>query len=199
MRNITDLIGKHAIHLDPARGVGPILDLIGDAGVVLIGEATHGTHEFYDTRAHLTRALISSRGFNVVAVEADWPDAYRANLWVRGRGDDDTAADALSDFVRFPRWMWRNRVVVRFLEWLRTYNLDHAGQRDVGFFGLDLYSLHRSIDAVLRYLDIVDPGSAERARQRYACFDVFGGDPQDYGHATTRGLEPTCERDVVAQ
>ena len=145
-----DLVRAHAIPLDPGRGVAQILDLIGDVSVVLIGEATHGTHEFYDTRAHLTRALIASRGFNIVAVEADWPDAYRANQWVRGQSRDDTAQEALSDFVRFPRWMWRNRVVVRFLEWLRHYNLQEPGQRGAGFYGLDLYSLHRSIEAVLR-------------------------------------------------
>jgi erythromycin esterase-like protein len=194
-----DVVRKHAIRLDTHHGVGPILDLIGDARVVLIGEATHGTHDFYDMRAHLTRALIASRGFNIVAVEADWPDAHRANRWVRGQGDDDSAHQALSDFVRFPRWMWRNRVTVQFLEWLRGYNLAEPGQRDVSFYGLDLYSLHRSIDAVLRYLERVDPMAADRARERYACFDMFGADPQFYGHATTHGGESSCQREVVAQ
>ena len=199
MRAAVDIVRKHAIPLDPERGVGRILDQIGDVSVVLIGEATHGTHEFYDLRAHLTRALIASRGFNIVAVEADWPDAYRASRWARGRGDDDTAADALSDFIRFPRWMWRNRVTVQFLEWLRHYNLELPGQRDAGFYGLDLYSLHRSIDAVLRYLERIDPLAAERARDRYACFEMFGSDPQFYGHATTHGGERSCEREVVSQ
>ena len=199
MNGTLDLIRAHAVPLDRSRGVGPILDLIGDATVVLIGEATHGTHEFYETRAHLTQALIASRGFNVVAVEADWPDAFRANRWVLGEGADAGAADALGDFVRFPRWMWRNRVVVHFLEWLRAHNLKQPPDARAGFFGLDLYSLHRSIEAVLRYLERIDPLAAEQARQRYACFDVFGGDPQVYGHATTRGIEPSCEREVVAQ
>jgi len=194
-----DAVRAHAIVLDRSRGVGQILDLIGDAKVVLIGEATHGTHEFYDTRAHLTQALIASRGFNVVAVEADWPDAARASRWVRGHGPDATATDALGDFVRFPRWMWRNRDVVHFLEWLRAHNQKQPAERRAGFYGLDLYSLHRSIDAVLRYLERVDPIAADRARQRYSCFDVFGGDPQAYGQATTHGLEPSCEREVIAQ
>jgi len=192
-------IVSQAIPLDPSSGVGPILDLIGTQPVVLIGEATHGTHEFYDIRAHVTRALIASRGFNIVAVEGDWPDVYRANRWARGLGSDDGAIEALDDFQRFPRWMWRNRVVVHFLEWLRDFNLREPGQREAGFYGLDLYSLHRSIDAVLRYLERMDPAAAERARQRYSCFDVFGGDPQAYGHGTTRGNEPSCEREVVAQ
>lgn len=199
MTSTLDAVRAHAIPLDPSRGIGQILDLIGDATVVLIGEATHGTHEFYQTRAHLTQALIASRGFDVVAVEADWPDAFRANRWVRGQGDDRSATDALADFVRFPRWMWRNRVVVHFLDWLRAHNLQQAPQAQAGFFGLDLYSLHRSIAAVVRYLERTDPAAAAQARQRYACFDVFGVDPQAYGHATTHGVEPSCEREVVAQ
>lgn len=199
MPDAIDLVRRHAIALDQRHGVGQILDLIGDVDVVLIGEATHGTHEFYDTRAHITRALVASRGFNIVAVEADWPDAYRATRWVRGQGTDGSAQEALDDFIRFPRWMWRNRVVLHFLEWLHGYNLGKPGQRDAAFYGLDLYSLHRSIDAVLKYLDAVDPVAAERARDRYACFDIFGNDPQVYGHATMRRLEPSCEREVVTQ
>ena len=193
------IVRDQATVLDSARGIGQILDRIGDHRVVLIGEATHGTHEFYHARAHLTQALIASRKFNIVAAEADWPDAFRANRWVRGRGDDATADDALADFVRFPRWMWRNRPVLRFLEWLRDHNRPLPARQQAGFFGLDLYSLHRSIHAVLTYLDAIDPHAAVRARQRYACFEVFGNDPQAYGHATTYGLRPSCEREVVAQ
>jgi erythromycin esterase-like protein len=192
-------IRKQAIRLDGSRGIGPILDLIGDPAVVLIGEASHGTHEFYDMRAHLTQALIASRGFNIVALEADWPDTHRACRWVRGEGGDRSADQALADFVRFPRWMWRNRVMVRFLDWLRHHNVHRVARERACVYGLDLYSLHRSIDAVLRYLDGVDPAGASRARERYACFDVFGEDPQTYGHATTRGLAPPCDREVVAQ
>lgn len=192
-------VSRHATVLDESRGIGQILDCIGDHRVVLIGEATHGTHEFYHTRAHLTQALVASRGFNIVALEADWPDAFRASRWVRGRGDDRGADAALADFVRFPRWMWRNRPVLRFLEWLRAHNLRVPAARRTGVYGLDLYSLHRSIDAVLAYLRDVDPPAAERARQRYACFDVFGEDPHTYGRATTSGLHPSCEREVVTQ
>ena len=199
MSSAFDLVRANAVALDSALDVDPILELIGDARVVLIGEATHGTHEFYQARALVTQQLIASRGVNVVAAEADWPDAFRANRWVRGNGDDRSAADALADFTRFPRWMWRNRVVVQFLEWLRDHNLRQPPPAQAGFFGLDLYSLHRSIEAVVRYLERVDPAGAAHARQRYACFDVFGSDPQVYGHATTRGIEPSCEREVVTQ
>jgi len=194
-----EVVRRHAEVLDPSRGVGQILDRIGDATLVLIGEATHGTQEFYRTRAHLTPALVSSRGFNIVAVEADWPDAFRANRWVRGHGTDADADAALGHFVRFPRWMWRNREVVHFLDWLRAHNARQPVDRQAGFYGLDLYSLHRSIDAVLAYLQSVDPAAAARARERYACFDLFGGDPQRYGHAAAIGASPTCERAVIAQ
>jgi erythromycin esterase-like protein len=194
-----DSVRAHATALDASRGVAQILDRIGDAKVVLLGEATHGTLEFYRTRAHLTQALVASRGFNIVALEADWPGAARASRWARGNGADTSAGGALGDFVRFPRWMWRNREMVKFLEWLRAHNLTHSVRRRAGLYGLDLYSLHRSMDAVLGYLDRIDPSAAARARHRYACFDVFGDDPQAYGHAATRGLAPTCEDEVVAQ
>ena len=193
------LIRREAIRLDGSRRVGQILDLIGDQIVVLLGEATHGTHEFYDIRAHLTQALIASRGFNIVALEADWPDAHRASEWARGSDTDQSAGDALAGFERFPRWMWRNRVMLRFLEWLREHNLKEPAGRRPGVYGLDLYSLHRSMAAVLEYLAGVDPAAAWLARDRYACFDVFGEDPQTYGHATTRGLAPPCDREVVSQ
>jgi erythromycin esterase-like protein len=180
-------------------GFGPLMDAIGDARIVLIGEASHGTHEFYRTRAELTKALILRKGFNVVAVEADWPDAYRANRWVRHASDDPDAETALRDFTRFPRWMWRNRDVVAFLEWLRGHNADRAEDARVGFYGLDLYSLHRSIEAVLEYLRRVDPAAAERARYRYGCFEHFGENTQAYGYAATIGVSRSCEDDVVAQ
>lgn len=174
-----------------------VLDLIGDAQVVLIGEASHGTDEFYRTRAALTRRLISDRGFTAVAVEADWPDALRVNRYVRGQGTDESSDEALSAFRRFPRWMWRNTVVLEFVEWLREHN-QHAAT-PAGFYGLDLYSLHTSIEAILTYLDKVDPESATRARARYSCFDHFGEDPQVYGYATAAGIAEPCEDAVVGQ
>jgi erythromycin esterase-like protein len=180
-------------------GFGSLLELIGDARLVLIGEASHGTHEFYRTRAELTKALILKKGFNFVAVEADWPDAYRPNRWVRHESDDPDAETALDDFKRFPRWMWRNRDVVDFLNWLRSHNAGRDPAARVGFYGLDLYSLHASIEAVLTYLRKVDPAAAERARYRYGCFEHFGEDSQAYGYAATFGLSRPCEDDVLAQ
>lgn len=190
--------------LHPLRGdatdFDPVLDVVGDARFALIGEASHGTHEFYRIRSEITKRLIREKGFTAVAVEADWPDAYRVNRYVRGRGPDRDAGDALDGFTRFPQWMWRNADVLDFVGWLRAHNdaIEHPDRR-VGFYGLDLYSLHASIHAVLEYLWLVDPAAAERAQKRYACFDHFGDDPQGYGYATSSGMSASCEREVITQ
>ncbi|PYQ62790.1 MAG: erythromycin esterase, partial [Acidobacteria bacterium] len=178
----------------------PLLNLIGNAHFVLIGEASHGTHEFYATRAEVTRRLITEKGFNAVAVEADWPDAYRINRFVRGISDDAESIDALGDFKRFPTWMWRNADVLGFVGWLREYNDRISGDdQKVGFYGLDLYSLYTSIEKVIGYLDKVDPEAAKRARYRYACFEHYGEDTQAYGYSATFGLTETCEKEVISQ
>jgi erythromycin esterase-like protein len=186
---------------DAHDGLEPILRMVGaDTRFVLVGEASHGTHEFYALRAELTKRLILEHGFAAVAVEADWPDADRVNRFVRGLSRDATPEAALGGFERFPRWMWRNADVVEFLSWLRAYNEAlEAESGPVGFYGLDLYSLHASIAAVLEYLDRTDPEAAQRARVRYGCFDQFGEDPQTYGLMTTQYRAESCEEDVVDQ
>jgi erythromycin esterase-like protein/predicted phosphoribosyltransferase len=183
---------------DPAQ-YDALLDGIGDAPLVLLGEATHGTHEFYRERAFITRRLITEKGFSAVAVEADWPDAYRINRFVRGTGTDEEAVEALSDFRRFPAWMWRNADVLDFVGWLRTHNDSLPAAKRAGFYGLDLYSLRASMGAVLAYLDKIDPDAAQRARRRYGCFDQFGEEMQEYGYAASAGLHASCEREVVGQ
>ena len=198
-----ELVARAAI--DAPGGVPPtdvLDDLIGDARVVLIGESSHGTHEFYLARAEITKWLIAHKGFNAVAAEADWPDAYRVNRYVRGLGEDSSAEEALRGFQRFPAWMWRNTVVRDFVGWLRWHNGRRAaqGERQTGFYGLDLYSLHRSMQEVIGYLDTVDPSAANRARARYACFDHSAGDDgQAYGHAAAFGAGPNCERQAIEQ
>lgn len=183
--------------------------------VVLIGEATHGTAEFYRIRAEVTKHLIVEEGFDAVAVEADWPDTYRVNRFVSGVSDDTEADAALSDFQRFPTWMWRNTEVLAFVTWLRAYNQGsgrckrpadrsdqrfQAGQKEpIGFYGLDLYSMTTSMEAVLAYLDRIDPKEAAAARARYACFGQFINDPQAYGYAIVSGLWDSCEQEVIAQ
>lgn len=176
-----------------------LLEGIGDARFVLLGEATHGTHEFYFARAMLTRRLISEHGFAGVAVEADWPDALRLNAFIHGEGRDTDAQDAFGNFERFPRWMWRNAEVLELMRWLRAHNDTQPPERRAGFYGLDLYSLHASMRAVVDYLGKVDPEAGQRARERYACFDQYGSDPQSYGHATAYAFEQGCEAEVIEQ
>jgi erythromycin esterase-like protein len=134
-----------------------------------------------------------------VAVEADWPDAYRVNRYVRGQGTATDADDALAGFKRFPTWMWRNTEVLEFVNWLRAYNDSTRAEMKAGFYGLDLYSLYGSMAAVLSYLDKIDSAAAKRARYRYSCFDQFGEDTQAYGYAASFGLTESCEREVVTQ
>lgn len=186
----------HPITGGPADYDG-LLDLVGDARFVLLGEATHGTHEFYAERARITQRLVREKGFNAVAVEADWPDAYRVNRYVRGQGDDADAGQALSGFRRFPAWMWRNADVATFVEWLRRHNM--VSREKVGFYGLDLYSLFTSMQEVLRYLDQVDPNAAHEARKRYACFDHYEKDSQHYGYAAGIGMSESCAQGVIDQ
>ena len=177
----------------------PLLDLVGDARFVLLGEATHGTHEFYEERARITQRLVSELGFDAIAAEADWPDAWRINRYVKGRGEDRDANAALSGFQRFPGWMWRNHDVLRFVDWLRSYNAGAAPRHKAGFYGLDLYSLFTSIDEVLHYLDRVDPAAAAQARKRYDCFEQYGDDCERYAEAAGFGFSPSCETGVVEQ
>jgi erythromycin esterase-like protein len=194
------LVADAASPVSGAADYDRLIDLAGEARFVLLGEASHGTHEFYATRAQLTRRLIEEKGFRLLALEADWPDMLRVHRYVTGRAEERGAAQALGDFRRFPGWMWRNTVMTEFVRWLRGWNLqadvEHAR---VGIFGLDLYSMHASMASVLGYLAKVDPDAARRARRRYSCFEHFGEDPQAYGYATTRGHAESCEQAVVAQ
>ncbi len=196
-----DTLGRNLHPLANAQtDYEPLLELVGDRRFVLLGEASHGTYEFYDQRARITQRLIREKGFHAVAVEADWPDAYRVNRYVRGVSEDRTANEALSDFERFPIWMWRNTVVRDFADWLRDENERRPrANPGVGFYGLDLYSLSGSIQAVLGYLDKVDPEAARRARFRYSCFDHYAEDTQAYGYAASIGLAQSCEDEVIAQ
>ncbi len=200
------VINSHAHILNgAANDYDPLLDLVGDARVVLLGEATHGTREFYRERARITQRLITEKDFTAVAVEADWPDAYRVNRYVRnfnisGTPNDENAKQALDGFKRFPSWMWRNADVAEFVEWLREYNDRAKGSTPkAGFYGLDLYSLFSSIEEVLRCLSKIDPAAAQRARERYACFDHFNKDGLLYGHMTSVGTSKSCEQYVISQ
>jgi len=193
--SIVPLVGRDRDH-------DALLDRIGEARFVLLGEATHGSHEIYRERARITKRLIEEKGFDAVAIEGDWPDVHRLNRWVKGTSNDRDADAALSSFARFPTWMWRNQEMIEFARWLRARNDARAARtperRKIEVYGLDLYSLYASMDAVLTYLDRVDPAAAERARARYACFDQVGKDSTAYAYAA--GLGPaSCEHEVVQQ
>ncbi|GBG83615.1 hypothetical protein CBR_g37419 [Chara braunii] len=193
-RQLVDLV-----HVAEDKRYGAVLDKIGDASIVLIGEATHGTHQFYRARAELTQQLIEEKGFNTVAVEADWPDAYRVHRYVQQQSKDTCAERALVDFQRFPAWTSRNTDVVRFVEWLRAHNLPLQAEKRAGFYGLDLYSLYRSIEAVINYLDGVDPDAGKSARQCYGCFEEIYEDPQQYGLLTNYAASKNCEEEAIKQ
>lgn len=176
----------------------PLLRALSQRRISLLGEASHGTQEFYAMRAALTRALVEQHDCRAVVIEGDWPDAWRINRWVRGLAGG-SAEEALSGFERFPTWMWRNTVVCDFIGWLREFNATLPPWRQCGFYGMDLYSLFGSVREVLAYLDRSDPDAAQRARRRYACFDHFQQNLQAYGYAAGFGTGFSCEEGVVAQ
>ncbi len=170
-----------------------------EARVVMFGEATHGTEDFYVIRAELTKRLIEEHSFNLVAIEADWPEAYGVNRFVKGREGAVSATTSLGLFTRFPTWMWANTAVHSFIQWLRSYNDVRAESQRVGVYGLDLYSLFSSLESVLGYLEVVDSAAARRARDRYSCFEHYASDAQSYGFASSLGLATGCEERAIEQ
>jgi protein-L-isoaspartate(D-aspartate) O-methyltransferase len=190
-------IARHAARFDAIEDADlePLIERIGAAKVVLIGEASHGTSEFYRMRAEITKRLITQCGFTIVAVEADWPDAAQIDNYVRHH---DVPPSEWTSFARFPTWMWRNVETRAFVDWLHAHNAGLPINRRTGFFGLDLYSLYTSVQEVTRYLDDVDPSLAELARVRYGCLSPWESDPAAYGHAALTGRYRQCEADVTA-
>ncbi|WP_101297921.1 erythromycin esterase family protein [Halegenticoccus soli] len=183
----------------PLRGgddLDAIVDRLGDAECVLLGEATHGTSEFYRLRARLTARLVRDRGFDFVAVEGDWTDCYDVNRYVKGDLDADGAREVLDGFDRWPTWMWANWEVAEFADWLAERNRGRPADDRVGFYGLDVYGLFESMEAVVDYLEDVDPEAADRARDAYRCFEPYGGDAREYARST-RLVPEDCEGDVV--
>ena len=200
-----EALRREAIDLRDTGDVGAVVDAIGEARIVMLGEATHGTHEFYRARAEITKRLITEKGFAAVAVEADWPDALHANRLIQRHAQNVLAGrikagEALEKFQRFPLWMWRNEDTAELVRWLAYHNaqVKDAAAR-AGFFGIDLYSLRASMDAVVQYLSRIDPEAARQARARYACFDHFASEPQQYGYAVNFTMRPDCEQEVVQQ
>lgn len=192
------VIKRAAINLSHPSLYKKLLDYIGDAQIVLLGEATHGTHEFYEMRSEISKHLITEKEFNVIAIEGDWPDAYQVNRYINHEYYTK-ATDALASFDRFPTWMWNNVPIRHLVEWLRNYNQGKSHETHVSFYGLDLYSLYRSIDTIIAYLHKIDPTAAEQARNYYSCFDHYRTDPQDYGYAVSTRIIRDCSDEVLKQ
>ncbi|WP_201587893.1 erythromycin esterase family protein [Psychrobacter jeotgali] len=202
-RNLPELIAQSSEHFANIDDVNldDLMERIGDSRVVLLGEASHGTAEFYEMRARITKELIEKKGFTIIAAEADWPDAAHIHHYIHGREQDALLQNA--PFSRFPTWMWANQSMLEFTYWLRAYNakIDNAkaesSQQKIGFYGLDLYSLYSSIEAVLDYLQQVDPKAAEVARDRYGCLMPWADDPVLYGRAVAAQQHNSCETEVL--
>ncbi|MDB4948095.1 MAG: erythromycin esterase [Gemmatimonadetes bacterium] len=195
--DIIRAIGQAARPLASDADLDPLLERIAGARVVLLGEASHGTSEFYTWRHRISARLVAEHGFGFIAVEGDWPDCYRLNRWVKGWADAEGGArQVLHAFERWPTWMWANEEVAALGEWMRGWNSDQAPERRAGFYGLDVYSLFDSMSAVIGYLEDADPPAAARARRAYGCFDPYESDVQDYAMATML-VPTTCEDEAV--
>jgi erythromycin esterase len=195
---LTERLKAAARPLETAQDLDPLLDRIGDARFVLLGEASHGTSEFYTWRTELSKRLIAEKGFSFIAVEGDWPDCYRVNRYVKGQSESGhSAEEVLHAFERWPTWMWANREVAALADWLRAHNHRLPAEQQVGFYGLDVYSLWDSMKSVVDYLERIDPEAARAARRAYSCFDPYYDDVQEYARATA--LVPTsCEDEAVS-
>ncbi|MDO8953894.1 MAG: erythromycin esterase family protein [Gammaproteobacteria bacterium] len=196
---LVDIISNKATPLkNNPHDYDKLIDKIGDSRFVLLGEATHGSHEFYQARADITERLIKEKGFMAIAIEGDFPDTYRVHNYLQGQGDQREWEQALSGFKRFPNWMWRNTTILPFITWLRQHNDDLPKKEKVGLYGLDLYSLQSSSKSVIRYLQQRDPEAAKRAKQRYSHFN-HGTPAQTYGYLVNNGLRKSCAKEVDEQ
>jgi erythromycin esterase len=197
-RELADLVRETSRDLEGPEDLDALLERIGEACCVLLGEATHGTSEYYAWRVRISERLIREKGFSFIAVEGDWPDCYEVNRYVKGYPDSGSdAREVLRTFERWPTWMWANEEVASFAEMLRRHNEGLPEERKIGLYGLDVYSLRESIDEIINYLERVDPDAVPAARRAYGCFEPYGEDAREYARATA--FVPTsCEEEVVA-
>lgn len=196
--NTAEEIGCQVHRLKSAKDLEPLLERIGDAHCVMLGEASHGTHEYYTWRAAITKRLVQEKSFNFIAVEGDWPDCYRLNRFIKGYADQDKSAEVLlHDFARWPTWMWANWEIDALLNWLKAYNSEQPANWRAGFYGLDVYSLWESMEALIDYLKINDPKTAELAKQAIHCFEPYSEDPHEYARAQIY-TDASCKNEVVS-
>ena len=195
---IVDQIRKHTVKLDTAADLDPLMERIGDSQYVLLGEASHGTHDYYTWRTHITKRLIAEKNFSFVAVEGDWPDCYKLNRYIKGYpGSGADAKTVLQSFDRWPTWMWANWEVVALAEWMHKHNKLLPSNKKVGFYGLDVYSLWESMDAIMNYLEKTDPMALKTAKKALNCFAPYiGQEGSMYGYASYM-IDSSCEREVV--
>ena len=193
--NLTDQIKGISRNLTDPGDLDPLIDAIGDSRYVLLGEASHGTSEFYAWRARITQRLMDEKGFSFMAVEGDWPDCYRVNRYVKNYPDSgEDAHHVVDDFQRWPTWMWANWEIIALVEWMREYNKET--NQNKGFFGLDVYSLWESMESIIKYLEEKDPEAVRLAKEAYSCFEPYGGDEQAYAWST-RMVPENCEDEVI--
>ncbi len=196
-RELTDRLGSLTQPLEDSADLDPLMERIGDSRYVLLGEASHGTSEFYTWRMRLSQRLMEEKGFSFICVEGDWPDCYRVNRYVKSYPHSgDSAFDVLHAFERWPTWMWANWEIVALAEWMRSFNQSRQAEMKVGFYGLDVYSLWESLDAISKYLEENEPDAVPMAREAYRCFEPYSEDPQEYARAVAFVPE-TCENEVV--
>lgn len=197
-KDVVNAIRSHAHLLESKKDLEPLFERIGDARIVMLGEASHGTHDYYTWRAHISKRLIEEKGFNFIAVEGDWPDCYRLNRFVKGyTADHQSAFTVLHEFNRWPTWMWANWEVVALGNWLQNHNKGLSANLRVGFYGLDVYSLWESMESIMQYLKMTDPEALKVAEEAFACFEPYRKDEgRSYAHAT-RFVPDLCTDEVV--
>ncbi|MCF8245032.1 MAG: erythromycin esterase family protein [Saprospiraceae bacterium] len=197
--NITDFLKNNTISLHDEKAIDALMDAIGSARCVLLGEASHGTHEYYTWRTELSKRLIEEKGFSFIAVEGDWPDCYRVNRYIKHYPESgESAHEVLHAFNRWPTWMWANWEVVALAEWLYAHNRNLPANKKVGFYGLDVYSLWESLASIINYLEKVDPAAAETAKKAWVCFEPYIEEGSDYARATVDQWVPaSCETEVM--
>lgn len=195
---ISDLVSRVTTPLNDTSDLDPLMKFIGDSKYVLLGEASHGTHEYYTWRAKISKRLIEEKGFSFVAVEGDWPDCYRLNRYIKNYPESGKSAqEVLQSFNRWPTWMWANWEIVAFAEWMKNFNKDLSANKKVGFYGLDVYSMWESMEAIINYLKKNDPKTLQTAMKAMQCFEPYSEDEgQSYARAS-RIVSPLCEKEVV--
>ncbi|CAN5205389.1 N/A [soil metagenome] len=189
-------ISKHFSPLENESHLDPLIESIGDSNYVLLGEASHGTHEYYTWRAQISKRLIQEKGFRIIAVEGDWPDCYKINRWIKGLEAPSTPiTNVLKSFERWPTWMWANWEIASFCTWLKSYNDPRVHNEKIGFYGLDVYSLWESLDIMVKYLEKEDPETAKYARNAFKCFEPF---KEKDSYATIfRNSKTGCKEQVI--